>query len=732
MVVAEPVRVVIIGGGCGAMTAAYELSRPEHNGRYAITVYQQGWRLGGKGASGRGPSGRVEEHGLHVWLGFYENSFRMMRECYSALQASPQGSPFGDWQDAFLPEMDVGLFSRAGSTGWQKWAAQFPPRPGLPGDPLPPGATYSMAGYLQQAIAMLRTLILDVEVSTSIDRDGPGAPSPDGSDSRAAGQPGDLFEAMAGWLSGGAFTGAALIVEGLGLLSSALRILPLPLEAPLIRFVEELNTAIRSWLEDRWLADHPRRYIWEIVDLVLAIIVGTFRFNLLHDPRGLDAIDDYECREWLRLNGASERAVHSPFVVGLYDLALAYEDGDASKPGLAAGQAIRGSLRMFFGYRGSLFWRLRAGMGDVVFAPLYELLRRRGVRFQFFHRLTNVEIPEGPPIQPGDRSHVQALEFDVQAEIRDDRDYAPLISVGGRPCWPSQPDFGQLVDGDRLRAEQRDFESHWDRRFSSRRRLEVTRDFDAVVLGVSIGAVPHVCPRILARDQRWATMVERVKTTATQAFQLWLQEDLSQLGWQGPPYIVSAFDKPFDTWCDMAHVIPEEAWERSPATSIYFCGVLRDPPVAPPDSDSHYPLRRADEVRDNAIAFLRNAGPVLWPGAYDAAGRFRWELLADPGPSEGGEEIPGEESHGEQRFLSQYWRANVNPTDRYVLALPGSLRHRISPLDPTFDNLTIAGDWTDCGFNEGCTEAAVISGRLAAHALSASPSLAEIYGYDHP
>jgi predicted NAD/FAD-binding protein len=49
MVVGEPVRVVIIGGGCGAMTAAYELSRPEHNGRYAITVYQQGWRLGGKG-----------------------------------------------------------------------------------------------------------------------------------------------------------------------------------------------------------------------------------------------------------------------------------------------------------------------------------------------------------------------------------------------------------------------------------------------------------------------------------------------------------------------------------------------------------------------------------------------------------------------------------------------------------------------------------------------------------
>ncbi len=719
MVVGEPVRVVIIGGGCGAMAAAYELSRPEHNGRYAITVYQQGWRLGGKGASGRGPSGRVEEHGLHVWLGFYENSFRMMRECYAELEASPEGSPFGPWQDAFLPERDVGLFSRSGSPDWRKWSARFPPRPGLPGDPLPPGATSSMAGYLQQAIAMLRTLILDVDVSTPTE-------APDGR------RPADLLEAMAGWLSGGTFTGAALIVEGLALLSSALRILPLPMEAPLVRFVEELNIATRSWLEQRWLADHPKRHIWEIVDLVLAIVVGSVRFNLLRDPRGLEAIDHYECREWLRLNGASERAVRSPFVVGLYDLALAYEDGDASKPALAAGQAIRGSLRMFFGYRGSLFWRLRAGMGDVVFAPLYELLRRRGVRFQFFHKLTNVQIPSGPPIQPGDRSHVEALEFDVQAEIHGNLDYDPLISVGDRPCWPSQPDFEQLVDGDRLRLEQRDFESHWDRSFTARRRLEVTRDFDAVVLGVSIGAIPHVCSGILARDQRWATMVEKVKTTATQAFQLWLQEDLSQLGWQGPPYIVSAFDKPFDTWCDMAHVIPEEAWVRPPATALYFCGVLRDPPVPPADTDAPYPHRRAEEVRENALAFLRNSGSALWPGAYDATGAFRWELLADPTAPEAAGGPPGEQNRGEQRFLSQYWRANVNPTDRYVLALPGSLKHRISPLDPTYDNLTIAGDWTDCGFNEGCTEAAVISGRLAAHALSASPSLAEIHGYDHP
>ena len=62
----KPARVAIVGGGCAAMAAALELTDPAHQGRYEVTVYQLGWRLGGKGASGRGPAGRIEEHGLHV------------------------------------------------------------------------------------------------------------------------------------------------------------------------------------------------------------------------------------------------------------------------------------------------------------------------------------------------------------------------------------------------------------------------------------------------------------------------------------------------------------------------------------------------------------------------------------------------------------------------------------------------------------------------------------------
>ena len=98
------------------------------------------------------------------------------------------------------------------------------------------------------------------------------------------------------------------------------------------------------------------------------------------------------------------------------------------------------------------------------------------------------------------------------------------------------------------------------------------------------------------------------------------------------------------------------------------------------------------------------------------------------------EKAPGRKARdsNEARFDSQHWTANVNPTERYVLSLPGTQKFRISPLDNTYDNLTIAGDWTACGLDTGCVEAAVISGRLAAHAISSSPALEEIVAYDHP
>lgn len=725
----RPARVAVIGGGCAAMAMVWELSRPEHCGRFEVTVYQEGWRLGGKGASGRGASGRIEEHGLHIWLGFYDNAFRMMRECHAELDEAGLGGLYGDWHDAWTAENDIALCSASENGGFHHWRAHMPPRPGYPGDPLAPETVFSLPFYVARAFELFRALVLD----TSVD----GENFLSGFETRSQG---DLAARLAHLAKLGRFAGAAALAEGLGLLAALARSVTAADAGGLMAASEGVLSRLRQVIEDRWIADDRNRFLWEVADLTLATVTGLLRYGVMTDPRGLDAIDDYECREWMRINGASIRALQSPFLRGLYDLSMGYENGDQNKPSLSAGQGLRGTLRTFFGYRGAFMWRMRAGMGDVVFAPLYTALRARGVRFEFFHRLTDMALSEGS-------DHVSALTFDVQARTRGGLEYDPLVTVKDRPCWPAAADLAQLEDGPLIAAEGWNFESHWDRRRTGEITLQVGRDFDFAALAVGIGAVPHVASKIVAHDPRWQAMCENVQTVASQAFQVWLTEDLAALGWAGPAYITGAFAKPFDTWCDMAHVIPEEAWRSPPATSVYFCAALADPPQPPDGDDRDYPARRAGEVRKAAEDFLDGPVREVWPGAFDAAGGFRWDILKAPDDAAQGVAEPGEAGQdnarpddpqdaaapaGRDRFATQYWRANVNPSDRYVIHTPGSFRHRISPLDRTYDNLTIAGDWTNSGFHSGCVEGAVMSGLLAAHALSGCPPLEDITAYDHP
>ena len=128
-----PIRVAIIGGGCGGLAAAWHLSRQPG---YDVHVYERSWRLGGKGASMRTQEGRIRDHGLHVWLGFYENAFKMMRDCYaevSGRDGGPRPRP-GDrlahasFEDAFFPEPHIGVAGPQTRRGdWVVWSGHLPP-----------------------------------------------------------------------------------------------------------------------------------------------------------------------------------------------------------------------------------------------------------------------------------------------------------------------------------------------------------------------------------------------------------------------------------------------------------------------------------------------------------------------------------------------------------------------------------------------------------------------------
>jgi len=755
----KPTEVAVIGGGCAAIAAAFELTRPVHQGKFHVTIYQLGWRLGGKGASGRGPADRIEEHGLHIWMGFYENAFRLLRECYAELNRDPRKCRIADWRDAFAPEPLVGVMDRSPRGEWLPWLALFPPAEGLPGDPLTNHNPFSIASYLARLATMLRITISSAQMyrrETGPEPDAAAASNPEavaGSAGNSQSSTDEIAAAVARLMKYGMLATLAALSEAVALLEVMLRALPLYPTNIVINLLGAVGSAARRQIEPLIENDDELRRLWEVIDLTLAVMTGIVRFGLATDPRGFDAIDDYELREWLRLNGASEGSLDSALIRGIYDLAFAYQDADPKRPNQAAGLAVRGSLRMFFTFRGAFFWRMQAAMGDVVFAPFYEVLKRRGVTFKFFHRLANLKLADASALAPGERAYVEALEFDVQAVTRDGTDYQPLIDVRGLPCWPSQPDFGQLADSDRMRCEGWEFESHWDRRKAATLTLRVGADFDFVVLGVGLGAIPEVARDLIARDQRWRDLVSHVTTVATQALQLWMREDMAALGWHQRQTAVSAFYHPFDTWADMRHLIPEESWPVRPRAIAYFCSALPDARVngAPADrsrsdfASSDYAARQRQQVRRNAIDFLNRDIKHLWPGAVRPGGGFRWELLiaADEAAHSTGYAVPaaGEaaanssapiDAAGESRLDTQFFTASLNPSDRYVQSPPKTTRYRISPLDNTYDNLTIAGDWTACGLNVGCVEAAVISGRLAAHALAGSPALEEIVGYDHP
>jgi uncharacterized protein with NAD-binding domain and iron-sulfur cluster len=65
----------------------------------------------------------------------------------------------------------------------------------------------------------------------------------------------------------------------------------------------------------------------------------------------------------------------------------------------------------------------------------------------------------------------------------------------------------------------------------------------------------------------------------------------------------------------------------------------------------------------------------------------------------------------------QFFRANIDPWQRYTLSLPGSARHRLKTGDSGFSNLFLAGDWIDFGMNVGYIEGALVSGLQAGRAL---------------
>jgi len=424
-------------------------------------------------------------------------------------------------------------------------------------------------------------------------------------------------------------------------------------------------------------------------------------------------------RAWLARHGGDPAlCVHAAPVGALYSLFFAFEDGDPARPRLDAGTALRGMLRIPFAYRGSVMYRMQAGMGDAVFAPLYQVLARRGVGFAFFHRVEDL-LPDG--------DGVGAIRLTEQVALRGGG-YQPLVNVKGLPCWPDRPDGAQLdpLQAALLREHAVDLESTWTdwpalyrQAFGiglPQRTLLRGRDFDDVVLGLPVGTLPFVAPRLLAASAPLHAASAALRTVATQACQVWLNRPTRDLGWTtmpgGQEPVLTNFSQPDDTWAAMTQVLAAEDWpaETAPKSVHYLCGTLALPDLPPP-SDTGFPARAHALAKANAATLLRERIGALWPAAHDG---FPWDWLVDPANAKGA-----------ARLDRQFFRANVEPSGRYVLSVPGSGAARPAAGGSGLSNLVLAGDWLRTGLDAGCVEAAVMGGLQASRALSGWPERIE-------
>jgi uncharacterized protein with NAD-binding domain and iron-sulfur cluster len=726
-------KLIVLGGGCAAMAAVFGITdRAGWQEKYDITVYQPGWRLGGKGAAGRNAQmgQRIEEHGLHVWSGFYENAFWIMRKVYKAINR-PAVDPLAEAFTAFRPHHYAGL-SNYSNGDWVFWKGYLPHVGGLPGDLIEPGE-YRMREDVSSPWEMLcNTVLWSLRYfETTTNASSGRSPEPSGEpkwlldafiSNRA--EPRGLWERLKGWFEAGVV--GLILFRVLLAFKAARRHHDRAARAgarrrphhfsdrPYARLARRLECLL-WWFHreaDRLAGRNSDKLSFFLLgDLFISMMIGMLKDGVLE--HGFDVIDHLDLRDWLRAHGARDESLTNPTVDSAYCYVFAFIDGDTDKPSLAAGVAIRMLLRLLLCSRGAVFWEMQGGMGDTIFAPIYEALRQRGVKFRFFHRALRLSSADGKDV---DEVHIGR-----QVTLQPGRDeYAPLVQVKDLPAWPSVPDYDQLVEGRELAAKYADGHCELESGYNDwpdRETLVLKKGehFDRVLLGISVEAVKFICADLSRVNPKFRDGVESQKTVRTQAMQLWADRSLYDLGWQLPSPIICSYGEPFDTWADLSDLLEREAWQRDdcPVSLAYFCGALRDDAdgILPPGPRPGYLRAKYEDVKQNARAWLSLYTGELWPnGLRPDSTDLDYSLLHRDG---GGSP--------QERFDAQWFSANVDLAARYVLSLPGTVSKRLKAGDTGFGNLVLAGDWLHNGLNYGCVESAVLGGLQASRAICGYP-----------
>ncbi len=691
-------KIAALGGGMGTLTTVFQLtSDPEWQSKYDITVYQMGWRLGGKGASGRNSSAgeRIEEHGLHLWFGFYDNAFNVIQQVYKANNRQP-GAPLATWQEAFTGYDFVCLEEEVNGQ-WLHWPFDLPSNNMTPGDSTPPptieGYIMRIVDWLCQKEATFRTQA-SAEVNANIRSDSKG----------------NVFSLLKQKYES-IVTDVKTDFEDAGklLTASATHAAKSGNHSLLKDILDDLIAWIKRIADDFKNADTDLRRFFIMADLGVVTIKGMIEDGVLE--KGFDVINNYDYREWLVKHGADPITANSAIVQAVYGLVF----GGKEQYTFEAGTALRGLLRLGLTYKGHVYYRMMAGMGDAIFGPLYQVLLQRGVKFQFFNKVTNLGL--------GPDNSISTISIDIQATLADNvSSYNPFVTVNDLPCWPNFPNTQYLAQGNEILSGNVNLESYYSEwKPVHQQTLQKGTDFDMVLLGISIGALPTVAKELIEKNTDWQNMIKNVIPVSTIAFQLWLNNSIQEMQW---PYIqdglalLGSYQEPYDTWADMSDLIVREDWPQGyvPQNIAYFCGPTPQPNAdqilqnaeQSDFGDASFPQTQNDLAKQYALQYLQQLSAHIWPGIWNGQQSFDFSKLIDINNGE-----------GIARFNDQFFRANIDPTELYVMSFTGSSVFRLkTDQTKTFGNLFITGDWIDNGFNAGCIEATVMAGLQAARAIS--------------
>lgn len=727
-------KIAILGGGISALTTAYELTNVKNwQDKYDLTIYQVGWRLGGKLSTGRGPYDRIEEYGIHLLLGCYNNAFRMYKEAYlerKNANLSPD-CPYQKIEDAISPNNSMTMMEYLKDRNdWVNWTLILPEREGEPGC----GPNPSVMTTIKEGIGIILEILLGspykdgqwkiireiIEHFLNVDDDEfielwkkEKENNKDTEHSiwkELVKKVDDAVDSFEDWVERGL---EGLFDDMASLFSRWVKDIEPSIES-LSNVLELILKLLRRIYDDANDETNSIRRIILLVEFAAVVLRGLKKDVWNPETKQFDfnKINHYDFREWLKLNGGSDELMEFSIVRFTYMAVFCeFNDGNQQGGSLAAGTALN-FIFLANGYKGSFINLTKIGTADTLVMPLFQILRHRGVQFKFFHNVKNV-------ITNSSNNEIESILLEKQVKLINE-DYKPEIIVKGIPSWPSHPNYDQIDPGQAkiLKEKEIDLESPWaDWTEGEEITLVKGSDFDQVLLTIPPAAQKDSCKGLIEKSEKWNYMVNFFQSTQVISTQFWFKKGLEDLGFDRGKWglgehesnaNIVTYENPLCSWLDLSQYIENENWpeDNKPDFMAIFLGPLANARNIPGYEDHSFPKSQYDRVfeitkqwfQDNSVQFFPKAtAPVAPQGLY-------YEELFDP----------NENSKGIEKLYYQFYIAGINPTERYNLAPPYKKAYRIKPGESGYNNLTVAGDWTDYGPNFGFMEGAVTSGILAA------------------